>query len=79
MALFIRQDDSRSELQERLAAELQARAKERDKIDNHPDGVTDSEYMKNTSQTSSLAWLWILLVVVALGVIIWLTLFNTTG
>lgn len=79
MALFIRQDDNRSELQERLAAELQARAKERDKIDNHPDGVTDSEYMKNTSQTSSMAWLWIVVIIAALGVITWLTLFNTTG
>jgi len=79
MALFIRQDENRSQLQERLSAELQERAKERDKIDNHPDGVTDSEYMKNTSQTSSMAWLWIVLVVVVLGVIIWLTLFNTKG
>lgn len=79
MALFIRQNENRSQLQERLAAELQTRAKERDKIDNHPDGVTDSEYMKNTSQTSSMAWLWILIVIAALGVVIWLTLFNTTG
>lgn len=79
MALFIRQDDNRSELQERLAAELQARAKEREKINNHPDGVTDSEYMKNTAQTSNMAWLWILVVLAAVGVIIWLTIFNTTG
>lgn len=79
MALFIRQDDNRSELQERLVAELQARAKEREKINNHPDGVTDSEYMKNTSQTSNMAWLWILVILVVIGVIIWLTIFNTTG
>lgn len=79
MALFIRQDDNRSELQERLVAELQARAKEREKINNHPDGVTDSEYMKNTAQTSNMAWLWILVVLAAVGVIIWLTIFNTTG
>lgn len=79
MALFIRQNDNRTELQERLAAELQERAKERDKINNHPDGVSDSEYMKNTKQTSNLAWLWILVGLIVVGVIIWLTIFNTTG
>lgn len=79
MALFIRQDENRSQLQERLAAELQARAKERDEIGNHPDGVKDAEYMRNTQQTSRLAWLWILIVLAAVGLIIWLTLFNTTA
>lgn len=73
MALFIRQDDSRTKLQERLAAELQAKAKARAKVER-PDGVTDSNYLKETKTTTSLAWVWILIVVAAVGVVIWLML-----
>jgi len=79
MALFVRQDENRSELQQRLAAELQERAKQREISDDYPDGVKDSAYMKDTKQTTSLAWLWILIIIVAIGLIIWLTTINTKG
>lgn len=66
MALFIRQSEDRSKLQERLAAELRERAKTRAEIDDKlPDGVNDSEYLKGTKTTTSLAWVWILLIVLA--------------
>ena len=72
MALFIRQDDERSELQKRLAAELQERSKERAKMADRPDGVDDSQYIQGTKTTTSLAWVWLVIIVVAIGIIIWL-------
>ena len=74
MALFIRQSEDRSKLQERLAAELQERARQRDVANDYPDGVKDSAYMKGTKQTTSLAWVWVLITVAAVGIVVWLTI-----
>jgi hypothetical protein len=66
MALFIQQNDNRSKLQERLAAELQEKARVRAEIDaGRPDGVEDSQYLKGTKPTTSLAWLWVVVVIFA--------------
>lgn len=64
MGLFIRQDDNRSELQRRLAAELNEKAKKRAELENKPqrDGVKDSAYVKDTQSTSRFAWVWIVLI-----------------
>jgi hypothetical protein len=64
MGLFIRQDDNRSELQRRLAAELNEKARKRAEIENQPlpDGVKDSAYVNDTQATSKFAWVWILLI-----------------
>lgn len=69
MALFIRQSEDRSKLQERLAAELQEKAKARAKIEA-PDGVSDSNYLKDTKTTTSLGWVWIVIVIFAVGALI---------
>lgn len=67
MALFVRQDQERSELQQRLAAELREKAKARAESDNQTsDGVEDSNYLKDTKHTTSLAWVWIVIILVAL-------------
>ena len=76
MALFIKQNDERSELQKQLAAELQRRAKETSRLANRPDGVDDSQYIKGTKATTSLAWVWAIIIVIAAGVIIWLTVLS---
>jgi len=76
MALFIRQDEQRSELQNRLATELQDRAKERAKLTDRPDGVDDSQYIKGTEKTSSLAWVWVVIILLAIGIIVWLTVLS---
>lgn len=70
MALFIRQSEDRSKLQERLAAELREKAKARAETDGQPDGVTDSAYLKNTKTTTSLAGLWIALIIIVVGILI---------
>lgn len=68
MALFIQQNEDRSKLQERLTAELRAKAKAKADIETTlPDGVEDSAYLKDTKATTGLAWIWIL--VVALGLV----------
>ena len=72
MALFVRQDEQKTDLQNRLAAELQERSKERAKLADRPDGVTDSQYIKGTKVTTSLAWAWVLIVIAAVGIAVWL-------
>lgn len=71
MALYVKQSDDRSELQKRLATELQEKAKQRAKDAERPDGVDDSRYMENTKPTTSLAWLWALIAVAAVGLVVW--------
>lgn len=72
MSLFIKQDDNRSELQKRLATELQDRAKIKPKEYDMPDGVEDSQYVEGMKKTTSLAWVWIILIVATLGIVVWL-------
>jgi hypothetical protein len=62
MALFIRQSEDRSKLQERLAAELQEKAKMRAAKADEVDGVEDSQYLKDTKSTTSLAWVWLVII-----------------
>ncbi|HBH77585.1 TPA: hypothetical protein DDX46_02440 [Candidatus Saccharibacteria bacterium] len=70
MALFVNQNsDNRSKLQERLAAELSEKAKKKALLEaqERPDGVDDSNYIKDTKTTTSLAWVWILIVLFAVA------------
>ena len=76
MSLYLKQNESRSQLQEKLAKELQERAKQKAKTFDQPDGVTDSAYLKGTKQTTSLAWVWVLIVLAIIGIAIWLILLS---
>lgn len=78
MALFIRQDDERTELQKRIATELQGKAKKRVELADSPDLVDDSQYIKGTKRTTSLAWAWVLIVIVIVGIAIWLMIVGLT-
>lgn len=60
MALYLKQNDTRSELQKRVAAELQEKAKREAEPADLPDGVTDSQFIKGTTGTGRYAWIWIL-------------------
>ena len=68
MALYVNKDQKRSELQERLDAELRAKMTARSKQESHdrPDGVEDSAYIKGTKQTSSIAWMWLAIILAAI-------------
>lgn len=72
MALFIPQNENQSELQKRVAAELQEKARKKAEEADLPDGVTDSAYIKGTTGTSKFAWVWILIGAASIGVIIFL-------
>ncbi len=68
------QQNDRTELQKRIAAELAEKARKKaDTPDgDRPDGVDDSAYLEKTKQTTSLAWVWLLIVLVGVGVLVWL-------
>ncbi len=70
MALYVKQSDTRSQLQEKLAAELQEKARAKAKEAELPDGVDDSAYIEGTKKTTTLAWAWALIAVAAIGVVI---------
>ena len=72
MSLFMKQNETRSDLQDRLAKELQERAKKKALEAERPDGVTDSAYLRNTKSTSSLAWEWVLIAIAIVVAIVWL-------
>ena len=72
MALYVRQNENRSKLQERVAAELQEKAKAQQLETNRPDGVNDSRYMEGTKKTTSLAWVWAVVVLFVVGATIFL-------
>ncbi len=74
MALFMNQQNERTELQKRIAAELAEKAKKKslEADSDRPDGVTDSAYLEKTKTTTSLAWVWILIAFATIGIIIWL-------
>ncbi len=74
MSLFIRQENERTELQKRLAAELAEKAKKNPQpgMGDLPDGVDDSAYIEGTKKTTSLAWVWVLIGVSTIALLIWL-------
>ena len=66
MGLFVNQQDQRSELQERIAAELREKAKASSLQEKATmDGVDDIRYLEGTKQTTTLAWAWILIAIMA--------------
>ncbi len=72
MGIIVNQQDNRSELQKKIAAELSEKAKKKhDATHDLPDGVDDSAYIENTKQTTSLAWVWLVIVIafVLVGVV----------
>lgn len=71
MGLFVNQQDQRSELQERIAAELREKAKASSLQEKATmDGVDDIRYLEDTKQTTTLAWTWILIAIMAGAVIV---------
>jgi len=78
MGIIVNQEDNRTELQKRIATQLADKDKKRKaRQDELPDGVDDSAYIEGTKQTTSLAWVWI--VIVAVAVIAAVVLFVISG
>ena len=75
MSLYVKQEDTRSKLQEKIAADLREKAI-RNSLDGgdtpkleDTDGVDDSAYIEGTRETSGLASVW-LMVFIAIGITI---------
>ena len=68
MGLYMNRNDQRSDLQKRIADDLNAKARAKKKRDDetYPDGVNDSAYIKNSSESP----LGVLVVVIAALVLI---------
>ena len=72
MGLFLKQNEQRSQLQSKIAADLSDRLSTKAIEPN--DTKPQPAFLDNSQQTSPLAWVWILLVVVALiGLVVMLT------
>mgnify|MGYP004362901045 CR=1 FL=1 len=72
MGIIVKQTENRSELQKRIAKELSDKAKKKNPNPaDLPDGVEDAAYTKDTKQTTSLAWVWILITIVGVGALVW--------
>ena len=58
MGLFVSQEDRRSELQKRIAAELQEKAKKKAAADENerPDLVDDSAYLEGYTKATPVRW-----------------------
>ena len=71
MGLYVRRDEQRSKLQERIAADLRAKSKQASEdIQATTDLVEDSNYMQDTKTSSGLLGVWLVIGVVAFGLII---------
>ena len=72
MGMYLKQQESRSELQERIAAELKAKADLKSKIENEPkDAIEDSAYVQGYKRTTTLAPVWLLIFFAAIVVFIY--------
>ena len=80
MGLFVQQNSNRTKMQERLAAELNEKAKKKAELEaKSPDGVEDSRYIEDTKQTTSLAWVWVLIVIAAVAAAVYFAVRLTIG
>lgn len=75
MGMYIRQDEQRSRLQERIAADMRAKAAERSKVDVEGpeyDGEKDADIVRNTHSSSALLGVWLVLGAASIGALVFL-------
>jgi len=73
MGILLKQEDNRSQYQERIAAELRERAKQQAAGSEPLDQTKQSNYIKDTSGTSDRIWIWLVGVgVVVAGLIVYI-------
>lgn len=75
MGIIVTKDeDKNNDLNRRITADLRERAKVTERQAD-PDLVDDSDYVKDFSKTSHFGWFWIILILLAAGVLIGLVFF----
>lgn len=66
MGLYINQQNSRTKLQEKIAAELRAKAAQvQDVSGDMPDGIEDSAYVEKTKNGTTISRVWVFAIVIA--------------
>lgn len=71
MALFLGQQDKRSELQEKIAADLRVKMQQSKlREDAMIDGVEDTKYLEDTKTIPATTWAWLILAIIMAGVVI---------
>lgn len=75
MALYIKQSEARSQLQEKIAADLKKRTNDAPTNTDRPDGVEDSAYVKNLRTTTKRAWIWLLVAIICVVILFVLSIF----
>lgn len=76
MGLYVKRDEERSDLQNQIQADLRAKQKRQanqfDEIEKKTvDGVDDSGFIRGTEQSTSMLGVWVGLIIISLGVIIY--------
>lgn len=61
MGILLKQNDSRSKYQEKIAAELQEKLKSKSLEADTSDHVTKSAYLENTKQSSLMSKIWLII------------------
>ncbi|MCL2451710.1 hypothetical protein FWD20_02440 [Candidatus Saccharibacteria bacterium] len=74
MAIIFNNEQDRSELQQRIAAELREKQTSKNLVDDDlaaPEyDIETGTYLKNTKKTTSLAWAWAIIGIGIIGTII---------
>lgn len=73
MGLYLKQNETRSDLRLRIESELRDKQRKKAELESElPDGVEDSRYIENTKRTSTLAWAWVLIFIAIVALLVWL-------
>lgn len=67
MGILVNKEDNKNEdLERRISADLRAKAAETFDDGEVTDFANDSEYVRETTKTNRFAWVWIVLIVLAI-------------
>lgn len=77
MGLFVRQNENRSELQQRIAAELREKARQKAALDAEPlDETKNSKYLQNTEESVRSSMIWVVLFIVVVAALVLFLIFR---
>lgn len=74
MGIVVNKKENNTELNQRIAADLRARAMATSDVES-PDLVEDADYAATLKKTSRFGWVWIVLIVLAILSIISIVVF----
>lgn len=73
MGIVVTKKDNDNELNQRITADLRARAMATADVDD-PDFVEDADYSAGLKKTSRFGWIWIVLILLAIASVVFIVL-----